>query len=202
MIEEGVCGSSASIKKVYDTLCHCCITPIQWLKRRKKMRIGGRHDSVFIDESKFHHQKKVQMILTSKIKISFLCHVLQVMNNNMTVSFCFDYLLYNHGRFGRTWRRKHSWVFGMLEVRATRQKAVLKLVKHCSRRHLLHIIRTGSQILSDYWRAYNTVQQQGYKHFVFYLKIRNYLRFISYIIQTFYMKVESCHLTCDVCTWL
>lgn len=60
MIEEGVCGSSASITKVYDTLRHCCVTAIQRLKKKKKMRIGGRQSFVVIDESKFCHKRKVQ----------------------------------------------------------------------------------------------------------------------------------------------
>ncbi|KAK9976878.1 hypothetical protein ABG768_018699 [Culter alburnus] len=94
MTEEGVCGSSASITKVYDALRHCCVAA----------KIGGRHSFVVIDESKFCHKRKVQ-----------------------------------------------------------------ELVKQRSRRHLLPItrkhVRTGTQILSECWRAYNTVQQHGYIHY-------------------------------------
>ena len=57
---------------------------------------------------------------------------------------------------------------GMLEVGATHRRPILKLVKHRSRRHLLHIlrknVRSGSQILSECWRAYSTVQQ----HYIHY----------------------------------
>ncbi|MGL5902483.1 MAG: transposase [Cetobacterium sp.] len=57
----------------------------------------------------------------------------------------------------------------MLEVKAKRQRPVLELVKQRSRRHLMHIIRkrvqTGTQILSECWRAYNTLQQHGYLHY-------------------------------------
>ncbi|XP_067449692.1 uncharacterized protein [Thunnus thynnus] len=131
MIEDGVCGSTTSITKVYDILCFSCISAIKRLERRKK--IGGRHAFVVINESKFHHKRK-----------------------------------YNHGRSGRTWRRTHSWVFGMLEVEATLRRPILKLVRHRSRRSLLAIIWKyavgGSHILSDCWRAYNTLQQQGFIH--------------------------------------
>lgn len=60
MIEDGVCGSSVSITKVYDTLRHSCISAIKHLERRKKMKIGGRNAFVVIDESKFRHKRKVQ----------------------------------------------------------------------------------------------------------------------------------------------
>ncbi|XP_078023665.1 uncharacterized protein LOC144462879 [Epinephelus lanceolatus] len=134
MMEDGVCRSTASITKVYDTLRFSCISAIKRLEKRKKMKVGGRHAFVVIDESKFRHKRK-----------------------------------YNRGRFGRTWRRTHSWVFGMLEMEATHRRPILKLVRHRSRRNLLPIIRKyvvgGSHILSDCWRAYNTLQQQGFIHF-------------------------------------
>ncbi|KAF4115173.1 hypothetical protein G5714_002662 [Onychostoma macrolepis] len=58
MIEESVCRSGASITKVYDALRHSCITAMKRLQRKKKMRIGGTHAFVIIDESKFRHKRK------------------------------------------------------------------------------------------------------------------------------------------------
>ncbi|XP_049329705.1 uncharacterized protein LOC125795242 [Astyanax mexicanus] len=134
LIEDGVCGSSTSITRVYDRLRDLCTTAVQRLQRKKKMRIGGRHAFVVLDESKFRHKRK-----------------------------------YNRGRLGRTWRRKRSWVFGMLEVRGERRRPVLKLVKRRSRRHLERIVekyvKPGSQVISDCWRAYHNLQQRGYIHF-------------------------------------
>ncbi|KAG7518072.1 hypothetical protein JOB18_023807 [Solea senegalensis] len=75
---------------------------------------------------------------------------------------------YGLGRFGKTWRRR-SWVFGMMEVRRSRRRPVLKLVETRSRRTLLPIIRKyvrpGSEIISDCWRSYNRLSHDGYIHY-------------------------------------
>ncbi|CAL9700808.1 unnamed protein product [Knipowitschia caucasica] len=76
---------------------------------------------------------------------------------------------YNRGRIGRTWRRRNAWVFGMLEVDRHRRRPVLKLVSRRSRAQLLPIIQKyvipGGTILSDSWRAYNTLTDDGYIHY-------------------------------------
>lgn len=59
LIKDGVCGSSTSITRVYDILHDTCITSIEHLQRRRKMRIGGRNAFVVIDESKFCNKIKV-----------------------------------------------------------------------------------------------------------------------------------------------
>ena len=69
---------------------------------------------------------------------------------------------------GNTWRRR-SWVFGMVEVKRSRRRPVLKLVKNRSRRRLLPIIRKyirpGSDVISDCWGAYNRLSHDGYIHY-------------------------------------
>ena len=75
---------------------------------------------------------------------------------------------YGRGRRGHTWQRR-SWVFGMLEVKRSRRRPILKLVKNRSRRRLLPIIqryiRPGTEVISDCWGAYNSLSNQGYIHY-------------------------------------
>lgn len=70
LIEEGAARSSTSITRVYNTLRQCCVTAIKRLQRRKKMRIGGRHAFVVIDESKFRHKRKVQHWMADAVEIT------------------------------------------------------------------------------------------------------------------------------------
>lgn len=83
-------------------------------------------------------------------------------------AFKHDILLIGRGRRGHTWRRR-SWVFGMLEVKGSRRRPVLKLVKNRSRRRLLPIIRKyirpGSEVISDCWGAYSRLSHDGYIHY-------------------------------------
>ncbi|KAL2088678.1 hypothetical protein ACEWY4_015577 [Coilia grayii] len=77
---------------------------------------------------------------------------------------------YHRGRCGNTWRRKRTWVFGMLEVNGHSRRPILRLVKNRSRRNLLrHIrrhVRTSACIVTDEWRAYkNQLSQYGYRQF-------------------------------------
>ncbi|XP_059203550.1 uncharacterized protein LOC131982981 [Centropristis striata] len=75
---------------------------------------------------------------------------------------------YGRGRRGPTWRRR-SWVFGMIEVKRSRRRPILKLVENRSRERLLPIIekyvRPGSKVISDSWRAYNNLSHNGYIHY-------------------------------------
>ncbi|XP_078028973.1 uncharacterized protein LOC144465043 [Epinephelus lanceolatus] len=134
LTEDGICGSSGSITRVYDCLRDICIKAMKRQERRRKMQMGGRQACVVFDESKFSHKRK-----------------------------------YNRERSGRTWKRKRSWVFGMLEVAGERWRPVLKLVRHCNRRHLerlgVKFVKPGSDVISDCWRAYHNLHQRGYVHF-------------------------------------
>lgn len=75
---------------------------------------------------------------------------------------------YGHGRRGPTWRRR-SWVFGMMEVKRSRRRPILKLVENRSRERLLPLIRKyvrcGTKIISDSWGAYSTLQANGFIHY-------------------------------------
>ena len=57
----------------------------------------------------------------------------------------------------------------MVEVKRSRRRPVLKLVKNRSRRRLLPIIRKyirpGSDVISDCWGAYNRLSHDGYIHY-------------------------------------
>ena len=57
----------------------------------------------------------------------------------------------------------------MVEVKRSRRRPVLKLVKTRSRRRLLPIIRKyvrhGSEVISDCWAAYNRLSHDGYMHY-------------------------------------
>ncbi|XP_033971273.1 uncharacterized protein LOC117470561 [Trematomus bernacchii] len=76
---------------------------------------------------------------------------------------------YGRGRFGPTWRRR-KWVFGMLGIRGTRRRPILRLVKQRSRRHLIPLVtkyvRQGTTVITDMWRAYITaITESGFVHF-------------------------------------
>ncbi|XP_039634780.1 uncharacterized protein LOC120544944 [Perca fluviatilis] len=74
---------------------------------------------------------------------------------------------YARGRFGNTWRRK-TWVFGMLEIRGNSRRPVLRLVKRRNKATLVPIIKKHikpqSTVVSDEWRAYSSLSQEGYRH--------------------------------------
>lgn len=78
------------------------------------------------------------------------------------------FVKYGRGRRGPTWRRR-SWVFGMIEVKRSRRRPILKLVENRSRERLLPIInkyvRPGRKVISDSWRAYNRLLHNGYIHY-------------------------------------
>ncbi|XP_049319291.1 uncharacterized protein LOC111188896 [Astyanax mexicanus] len=58
MVEEGLCGSSATITKLTQKLKGVCVNAIRKMKRQKKMQIGGGRAYVVLDESKFCHKRK------------------------------------------------------------------------------------------------------------------------------------------------
>ncbi|XP_028303963.1 uncharacterized protein LOC114464090 [Gouania willdenowi] len=71
---------------------------------------------------------------------------------------------YNRGRASN----RSSWVFGMLGIKDDRRRPILKIVHHRSARHLLPLIKKhvhrGSSIISDGWRSYRRLQDEGYNH--------------------------------------
>lgn len=71
---------------------------------------------------------------------------------------------YNRGRASN----RSSWVFGMLGIKEDRRRPVFKIVPHRSANHLLPLIkkhvRQGSSIISDGWRSYHRLQDEGYNH--------------------------------------
>ncbi|KAL7825590.1 hypothetical protein SRHO_G00033460 [Serrasalmus rhombeus] len=70
---------------------------------------------------------------------------------------------------GRSSNRK-SWVFGMLGVQARERRPVLRIVKRRSKRHLMPIlknyVRRGSTVISDGWRSYRCLSNEGYLHLI------------------------------------
>ncbi|KAL6460862.1 hypothetical protein MHYP_G00308280 [Metynnis hypsauchen] len=74
---------------------------------------------------------------------------------------------YARGRFGNSWKRK-NWVFGVLEIRDTSRRPVLRLVEKRNRETLMPLIkkhvRKHSIVVSDEWRAYSNLTQEGYQH--------------------------------------
>nr|XP_055075339.1 uncharacterized protein LOC129454779 [Misgurnus anguillicaudatus] len=75
---------------------------------------------------------------------------------------------YARGRFGNTWKRKRSWVFGILEIKSARRRPILRLVKKRNKETLVPIIKKHvkrqSLVVSDEWKAYASLSQEGYKH--------------------------------------
>ncbi|KAK3526150.1 hypothetical protein QTP70_016663 [Hemibagrus guttatus] len=75
---------------------------------------------------------------------------------------------YARGRFGNTWKRKRTWVFGILEIKAASRRPILRLVKKRNKETLVPIIKKHikreSLVVSDEWRAYTSLSQEGYKH--------------------------------------
>lgn len=61
-----------------------------------------------------------------------------------------------------------SWVFGMLGLKGDRRRPILKIVRHRSASHLKPLIKKhiwrGSSIISDGWRSYHHLQNEGYNH--------------------------------------
>ena len=59
-------------------------------------------------------------------------------------------------------------MFGMLGIKNDRRRPILKIVHHRSVRHLLPLIkkhvRRGSSVISDGWRSYRRLQDEGYNH--------------------------------------
>ncbi|XP_049338850.1 uncharacterized protein LOC125803978 [Astyanax mexicanus] len=75
---------------------------------------------------------------------------------------------YGKGRYGNTWRRKRTWVFGMLEIRPHLKRPILRLVKKRDKNTLIPIIRKHVKpttlVVSDDWRAYSSLKEEGYRH--------------------------------------
>ena len=59
-------------------------------------------------------------------------------------------------------------MFGMLGIKNDRRRPILKIVRHRSAGHLMPLIkkhvRRGSSIISDGWRSYHHLQNEGYNH--------------------------------------
>lgn len=71
---------------------------------------------------------------------------------------------YNRGRANN----RSTWVFGMLGIKVERRRPIFKIV-HCrSARNLMPLIkkhiRQGSSVISDGWRSYRNLQNEGYDH--------------------------------------
>lgn len=91
-----------------------------------------------------------------------------VLLNDFNVYFFFSFFKYGRGRRAPTWSRR-SWVFGMMEVKGSRRRPILKLVKNRTRERLMPVItkyvKPRTRVISDSWRAYSALQQNGFIHY-------------------------------------
>ncbi|XP_056465385.1 uncharacterized protein LOC130404594 [Gadus chalcogrammus] len=75
---------------------------------------------------------------------------------------------YGRGRFGNSWRRKRTWVFGMLQIKRSDRRPILRLVQRRNKETLVPIIKKHvkhhSLVVSDEWRAYAGLATEGYRH--------------------------------------
>ncbi|XP_078021815.1 uncharacterized protein LOC144461885 isoform X2 [Epinephelus lanceolatus] len=58
LIEDGVAASSRTLTKMASSLRKVCRRAIHKLRAQGKMKVGGRHCFVMLDESKFSHKRK------------------------------------------------------------------------------------------------------------------------------------------------
>ena len=70
-----------------------------------------------------------------------------------------------------------DWVFGGIERES--KKCFFVTVEDCSQRTLLQIIKDnikpGTTIISDYWKAYDCLNKEGFEH----LKVNHSLNFVD-----------------------
>ncbi|XP_072313553.1 uncharacterized protein [Eucyclogobius newberryi] len=63
---------------------------------------------------------------------------------------------------------RNSWVFGILGIKDDKRRPVLRIVQRRSTRCLMPLIqkhvRRGSSVISDGWRAYRSLNEEGYNH--------------------------------------
>nr|XP_055049136.1 uncharacterized protein LOC129434237 [Misgurnus anguillicaudatus] len=58
LMEDGVAASSKTLSKMASVMRQVCCRAINKLRSHGKMRVGGRHSFVMLDESKFSHKRK------------------------------------------------------------------------------------------------------------------------------------------------
>ncbi|XP_063058294.1 uncharacterized protein LOC134451825 [Engraulis encrasicolus] len=104
---------------------------------------------------------------------------------------------YNRGRASN----RSSWVFGMLGVKGDRRRPILKIVHRRSAAHLVPLIkkhiRQGSAVVSDGWRSYHHLRDEGYNH----LTVNHQENFVDPITGAHTQNLERLWGTCKSTVW-
>ncbi|XP_034096611.1 uncharacterized protein LOC117562817 [Gymnodraco acuticeps] len=104
---------------------------------------------------------------------------------------------YNRGRASN----RSSWVFRMLGIRNDRRRPILKIVRRRSARHLMPLIKkhikTGSSVISDGWRSYSRLQDEGYNH----LTVNHQESFVDPVTGAHTQNVERFWGICKTTIW-
>lgn len=92
-------------------------------------------------------------------------------------------------------------MFGMLGVKDDRRRPILRIVRHRSTSHLMPIIKKhiqrGSSIISDGWRAYRNLQDEGYNH----MTVNHQEYFVDPITGAHTQNVERLWGVCKSTIW-
>ena len=92
-------------------------------------------------------------------------------------------------------------MFGMLGIKDDRRKPILKIVHRRSTRHHIPFIkkhiRRGSSIISDGWRSYRRLQDEGYNH----LTVNHQEYFVDPVTGAHTLNLERLWGVCKATIW-
>ena len=163
-------GLNNSVAKLfYSFQVKICNINTKFAHRKKDIIYKSVRTTWFIQFYSNWSCKPAQYLVLQNYFNCFNCKLsLQSVGRFLVYSLYLNILFqYARGRFGNTWRRK-TWVFGMLEIRGNSRRPVLRLVKRRNKATLVPIIKKHikpqSTVVSDEWRAYSSLSQEGYRH--------------------------------------
>lgn len=185
MIEDDICGSSGTLTKITTVLRNVCSKGMKHLEQRQQMRIGGGTGFVVMDESNFRHKRKVLCHTSENSfckckwprKLHFLLPLEVLINiwqwlcmlQTISVSYVFCLFFLSLAVCKRpVWGYRAEKVLGFRDVRSERkwqkanseQKNKTGVGPTCSQ-----YVKSGSNIITDCWRAYERLSQDGYIHY-------------------------------------